>query len=54
MSYVPENKVAAYFPVAKNHVLSEIMLELLVHTYCENTFFHFNTSVETGFSFTKG
>lgn len=33
MSYVPENKSAAYFPVAKNHVLSEIMLELLVHMY---------------------
>lgn len=33
MSYVPENKVAAYFPVPKNHVLSEIMLELLVHMY---------------------
>ena len=32
MSYVPENKLAAYFPVAKNHVLSEIMLELSVHT----------------------
>ena len=31
--YVPENKFAAYFPVAKNHVLSEIMLELLVHMY---------------------
>ena len=33
MSYVPENKFAAYFPVAKNHVLGEIMLELLVHMY---------------------
>ena len=33
MSYVPENKLVAYFPVAKNHVLSEIMLELLVHMY---------------------
>ena len=33
MSYVPENKFAAYFPVAKNHVLSEIILELLVHMY---------------------
>lgn len=33
MSYVPENKAAAYFPVSKNHVLTEIMLELLVHIY---------------------
>ena len=32
MSNVPENKLAAYFPVAKNHLLNEIMLELLVHT----------------------
>ena len=32
MSYVPENKAATYFPVSKkNHVLTEIMLELLVH-----------------------
>ena len=29
MFYVPENKAAAYFPVSKNHVLTEIMLELL-------------------------
>ena len=33
MSYVPENKATAYFPVSKNHVLTEIMLELLVHIY---------------------
>ena len=33
MSYVPENKAVAYFPVSKNHVLTEIMLELLVHIY---------------------
>ena len=33
MSYVPENKAAAYFPVSNNHVLTEIMLELLVHIY---------------------
>ena len=33
MSNVPENKLAAYFPVAENHLLSEIMLELLVHMY---------------------
>ena len=33
MSYVPENKAAAYFPVSKNHFLTEIMLELLVHIY---------------------
>ena len=26
---------AAYFPVSKNHVLTEIMLELLVHIYEE-------------------
>ena len=32
MSYVPENKAAAYFPVSKNHVLTEIMLEF-VHIY---------------------
>ena len=31
--YVPENKAAAYFPVSKNHVLTEIMLELLVHIF---------------------
>ena len=33
MSYVPENKVAAYFPIAKNHVMSEIMFDLLEHMY---------------------
>lgn len=33
MSYVPENKAAAYVPDSKNHVLTEIMLELLVHIY---------------------
>ena len=33
MSYVPENKAAAYFPVSKNQVLTEIMLELLAHIY---------------------
>ena len=33
--YVPENKLkaAAYFPVSKNHVLTEIMLELSIHIY---------------------
>jgi len=33
MSYVPENKAAAYFPASKDHVLTEIMLKLLVHIY---------------------
>ena len=33
MCYVPENKLVAYFPVAKSNVLSEIMLDLLVHMY---------------------
>ena len=33
MSYVTENKAAAYFAVSKNHVLTDIMLELLVHIY---------------------
>ena len=33
MSYVPENKVAAYFPIAKNHVMSEIMFDLFEHMY---------------------
>ena len=40
MSYVPENKFAAYFPVAKNHVLSELMLELLVHMYEKKALAH--------------
>ena len=33
MSYVPETKVATYFPVRKNHILSEIMMEILIHIY---------------------
>ena len=30
MSYVPENKATAYFPITKNHVLSVIMFDVLV------------------------
>ena len=31
MSYVPEKDIASYFPVTKNHVLSDIMMDILLH-----------------------
>ena len=38
MSYVPETKVATYFPVQKNHILCEIMMEILIHIYENKSF----------------
>ena len=31
MSYVPEKDIASYFPVTKHHVLSDIMMDILLH-----------------------
>ena len=31
MSFVPERDIASYFPVTKNHVLSNIMMDILIH-----------------------
>ena len=33
MSYVPESKASSYFCIDKNHTLSELMLDLLIHVY---------------------
>lgn len=33
MSFVPESKAATYFPVHKNHILGQIMMEILIHIY---------------------
>ena len=34
MSYLPENKAAAYFSITKNHVLSVIMFDVIVVSIC--------------------
>lgn len=31
MSYVPEKQIANYFPITRNHVLCDIMMDILIH-----------------------